>query len=95
MAFATGDVDALECVLRKIGIDDSEFTEPTGTGRVHIYTGNGSQFGNKTLVDQADGLLADGAGTGGDGPDAGQLRSVVAAVLGCGAEPDHPGQQRQ
>ena len=42
MAFATGDVDALECVLRKIGIDDSEFTDPTGTGRVHVYNGNRS-----------------------------------------------------
>ncbi len=48
MAFVTGDVDALECVLRKIGIDDTEFTDPTGTGRVHVYTGNGSTLGNNT-----------------------------------------------
>jgi hypothetical protein len=42
MAFATGSIDALECVMRKIGIDDSEFTLPAamgGQGRVHIYTG--------------------------------------------------------
>jgi hypothetical protein len=39
MAFSTGAVDALECVMRKIGIDDSEFTSPLGTGRVHIYKG--------------------------------------------------------
>ena len=48
MAFVTGNVDSLECVLRKIGIDDSEFTDPTGTGRVHVYTGNGSRLGNNT-----------------------------------------------
>jgi hypothetical protein len=45
MAFATGSVDALECVMRKIGIDDSEFTVPYfmgGNGRVQIYTGSGS-----------------------------------------------------
>jgi hypothetical protein len=39
MAFATGAVDALECVMRKIGIDDAEFTAPSGTGRVHLYEG--------------------------------------------------------
>jgi hypothetical protein len=39
MAFATGDVDALECVMRKIGVDDSEFTASTGTGRIHLYEG--------------------------------------------------------
>ena len=48
MAFSTGSVDALECVMRKIGIDDAEFTAPSGTGRVHLYMGlidPNSQFG--------------------------------------------------
>ena len=39
MAFSTGAVDALECVMRKIGIDDPEFTAPSGTGRIHLYQG--------------------------------------------------------
>jgi hypothetical protein len=42
MALSTGKVDALECVLRKIGLDDAEFTRPTGAGRVHIYQGQGA-----------------------------------------------------
>ena len=41
MAFVTGRVDALECVMRRIGIDDSEFTGNAGTGRVHLYKGDG------------------------------------------------------
>ncbi len=41
MAFATGSVDSLECVMRKIGIVDSEFTNPGGTGRVQFYVGAG------------------------------------------------------
>jgi hypothetical protein len=42
MAFATGSVDALECVMRKIGIADTEFTNPGGTGRVQFYKGSGA-----------------------------------------------------
>jgi len=42
MAMVTGSVDALECVLRKVGIADSEFSDPSGTGRVQIYQGAGS-----------------------------------------------------
>ncbi|MEO6954991.1 MAG: hypothetical protein ABI321_24540 [Polyangia bacterium] len=42
MAFATGSVDALECVMRKIGVDDSEFTKPSGTGRIQLYVGDGT-----------------------------------------------------
>ncbi len=45
MAMVTGDVDELECVLRKIGVADSEFTLPSGTGRIHLYRANGANAG--------------------------------------------------
>ena len=38
-ALSTGSQDNLECLLRNIGIADAEFTAPTGSGRVHMYTG--------------------------------------------------------
>jgi hypothetical protein len=45
MAMVTGNVDTLECVLRKIGIDDTEFSVPAaegGRGRVQMYINNGA-----------------------------------------------------
>jgi hypothetical protein len=45
-AISTGNVDAMECVLLKMGVDTSEFTINTTTspknGRVHMYQGNGA-----------------------------------------------------
>jgi len=42
IAIASGSVDAVECVLRKVGIQDSEFTDQGGTGRINIFAGTNS-----------------------------------------------------
>lgn len=39
IAVSTGCVDRMECVLRRMGIQDSEFTNPGGTGRVQLFKG--------------------------------------------------------
>ncbi len=43
-AISTGQLDAMECVLLKMGVDPTEFTTNTSTynGRIHIYDGNGA-----------------------------------------------------
>ncbi len=48
-AISTGAVDALECVLLKMGVDQAEFTSSTANpnGRIHVYAGGpGSNGGN-------------------------------------------------
>jgi len=57
IALATGSVDAVECVLRKVGISDFEFTDPNGTngyvGRVNLYLGDGSSKSGGATIDTA------------------------------------------
>ncbi len=47
-AISTGQLDPIECVLRKMGVAQSEFTSNAGGGRIHLYTGNGASTGGLT-----------------------------------------------
>jgi hypothetical protein len=47
-AISTGNVDALECILRKIGVADTEFSNPSESGRIHFYRNNGAIYDMST-----------------------------------------------
>jgi len=42
IAIVTGVSDSLECLVRRLGIDDTEITTSPGAGRVHLFRGNGA-----------------------------------------------------
>ena len=73
-AISTGSVDALECVLLKMGVDQAEFTADTvagGTGRVQIYAGDpGPNGGNPN--------------GGNPGADVGPATRTELALMGAG-----------
>jgi hypothetical protein len=45
IAVSTGQVDAMECVLEKMGIAHAEFTNPGGAGRVQLFRGGDPAMG--------------------------------------------------
>ena len=63
IAIATGAVDQVECVLLKMGISPSEFTDPSGTGRINFFTGSGSPGSSIDSSTPTQALLMENAST--------------------------------
>jgi len=67
IAIATGSVDAAECVLRDMGISDTEFTDDKGTvnpgGYIHLYRGSYSAGAEINASTPSETLLMNGTST--------------------------------
>jgi hypothetical protein len=60
IAMTTGSCDALECLVKKLGVDPKEFTIDGGPGRIHLYqAGGASGLADGTALPQADTLWGD------------------------------------
>ena len=75
MAVTTGAADALECLIRRVGVADSEFVTDGGAGRVHLYEGGG---GTRSFM--AGGTFAPATALW---SNATKLASYDIAVLSC------------
>lgn len=93
IAVSTGAVDTMHCVLRKLGIADSEFTNPSGAGRVHLYQDNGAKidattpdatalYGTATTLAKYDMTLFECVGERAPKDDADQSRVIAFANAG-------------
>lgn len=82
IAIATGVFDPFDCTLRKLGIDEAEFTNPIGTGRVHMWSFGGNKLpGGVTPVGD---LLMDDLPT---------MSKYDLVLLPCDSPDDRPRQQ--
>jgi hypothetical protein len=51
IAVVTGSADAIECIFPQIGIDPTEVTDPTSTGSINFFYGNGEKISSSTPVE--------------------------------------------
>jgi hypothetical protein len=97
IAVTAGGCDALECLLRGIGVDDSEFVPGAGgSGHIHVFNGEGGAFPG---APSAGGSSADPMG-GELWNDASKMAAYDMVMLSCecseyndnkGGEPGKPG----
>lgn len=81
IAITTGAADSLECFLRKIGIEDTEFTPGSGAGRVHVYQGGTYD------VDQPAATMSDATNAQSLWDNEAELKKHDIVILSCeGAE---------
>jgi hypothetical protein len=90
IAIATGGADTLECLLRRIGVDASEYVPGAGDGGVHVFQGAGG------------GRMGEAPNTNPPAPEASQalwnsldaLKKYDIVLLSCeGAETENMNQQ--
>lgn len=85
IAVSTGQADALECLLGKLGVDTGEMTNPAGQGRINLFAGRAGTAGYAAAMNAvaafppAEELWA----------SVDSLRPYDVVLLSCEGEPDY------
>ena len=87
IALTTGGADPLQCLLRKIGLDDAEFGVAGSASRVHLYAGGGFTQGTpRPAASKFGASLNSGAAFGSAETfwsDAAKLKAYDVVLLSC------------
>jgi hypothetical protein len=92
IALTTGGADPLQCLLRKVGIDDSEFGIAGSDARIHLYQGGGYHDSQANVDHLASGKFAASVAGGvafptaeslWDDPDGTNLKKYDLLLMGC------------
>jgi len=90
IAVTAGGCDALECLLRGIGVDDAEFVPgASNAGHIHVFNGDGGKFTNAPAA----GGSADDPGGGALWNSAAKMKPYDSVLLSCecGEETENKG----
>lgn len=86
-ALTTGGADPLQCLLRKIGIDDSEFGLAGTDARIHLYAGGGFTQGTPKPASSKFGAALNGGASFGSAEtfwaDGANLKKYDVVLLSC------------
>lgn len=97
IAIATGAADPLPCLLRKIGIDDSEVGIAGSDARIHLYQGGGYDDGDGGAPHVASGSFVSGTmfpSAESLWNDPAALAKYDAVLLACEGAPDDDAQHK-
>ena len=95
IALTTGSADPLECLLRKIGLDDSEFGTAGAEARVHLYTGGSTAPASATSSFSAGGAFGQATALWGSVDELKKYDIVMLSCEGGEVEASKPEAARQ
>ncbi len=85
----SGIAERLQCLLRRIGVDSSEFTLPSGTGAIRLYNQNKVEADTCNTVTGSTGTFPDASGNLWDSQA--HLNQYDMLLLNCGGGGAEPG----